>query len=142
MDLRPGGKWRYVSSAPDRDDIEFYGEYLEIVPPERMKWTFMFDSRGRRTPGWTGDVDAGRRRWEDADARHIAHGISGGHRRCPGDRHDAGRHRDLGPPRRPSAPQRRSRAAFSANRTFTTFVTSATGMGSSAWNRIVPFPAR
>ncbi len=46
MDLGPGGKWRYVSSAPDRDDIEFYGEYLEIVPPERIRWTFMFDVEG------------------------------------------------------------------------------------------------
>ncbi len=46
MDLRPGGAWRYVSSAPDRDDVEFYGEYLEIVPPERIKWTFMFHAEG------------------------------------------------------------------------------------------------
>ena len=46
MDLRPGGSWRYVSSAPDRDDVDFYGEYLEIVPPERIKWTFMFDVEG------------------------------------------------------------------------------------------------
>ena len=46
MDLRPGGKWRYVSSTPDRDDVAFYGEFLEIVPPERIKWTFMFDVDG------------------------------------------------------------------------------------------------
>ncbi len=46
MDLRPGGKWRYVSSTPDRDDVAFYGEFLEIVPPERIKWTFMFDVEG------------------------------------------------------------------------------------------------
>jgi len=46
MDVRPGGKWRYVSSAPDRDDVEFYGEYLEVEPPERFAWTFMFDVEG------------------------------------------------------------------------------------------------
>ena len=46
MDVRQGGKWRYVSSAPGRDDIEFYGEYLEVTPPERIKWTFMFDVEG------------------------------------------------------------------------------------------------
>jgi uncharacterized protein YndB with AHSA1/START domain len=46
MDVRQGGKWRYATSAPGRDDIEFYGEYLEIVPPERVKWTFMFDLEG------------------------------------------------------------------------------------------------
>ncbi len=46
MDVRPGGKWRYVNSASDRDDVVFYGEYLEVVPPERYKWTFMFDVEG------------------------------------------------------------------------------------------------
>jgi uncharacterized protein YndB with AHSA1/START domain len=46
MDVRPGGKWRYVNSAGDRDDVAFYGEYLEVQPPERFKWTFMFDVEG------------------------------------------------------------------------------------------------
>ncbi len=46
MDVRAGGTWRYVSSAPDREDIEFFGEYLEVVPPELLRWTFMFDVKG------------------------------------------------------------------------------------------------
>ena len=46
MDVRPGGKWRYVSSAPDRDDVAFYGEYLEVDPPKGYRWTFMFDVEG------------------------------------------------------------------------------------------------
>ena len=46
MDVRPGGKWRYVSRAPDRDEVAFYGEYLAIEPPERFEWTFMFDVEG------------------------------------------------------------------------------------------------
>jgi uncharacterized protein YndB with AHSA1/START domain len=46
MDVRPGGKWRYVNSAPDREDVTFYGEYLEVTPPEAIKWTFMFDVEG------------------------------------------------------------------------------------------------
>jgi len=46
MDVRPGGKWRYVSSAPDRDDVAFYGEYLTVEPPARFEWTFMFDVEG------------------------------------------------------------------------------------------------
>jgi uncharacterized protein YndB with AHSA1/START domain len=46
MDVRPGGAWRYVSSAPDRDDVTFYGEYLEVTPPAGYKWTFMFDVDG------------------------------------------------------------------------------------------------
>src|SRR5680860_1400094 len=46
MDVRPGGAWRFVSSGPDREDAVFYGEYLEVAPPERIKWTFMFDVEG------------------------------------------------------------------------------------------------
>ena len=43
MDLRPGGSWRYVSVDADGNEFAFYGEYLEIVPPEKIRWTFMFD---------------------------------------------------------------------------------------------------
>jgi uncharacterized protein YndB with AHSA1/START domain len=46
MDVRPGGKWRYLSHATDRDDVSFYGEYLEVDPPKGFKWTFMFDVEG------------------------------------------------------------------------------------------------
>ena len=46
MDVRPGGTWRYVSHAPDRDDVAFFGEYLEIDPPKGFTWTFMFDVEG------------------------------------------------------------------------------------------------
>lgn len=43
MDVRPGGKWRYVSVDADGNEFAFYGDYLEVVPPERIRWTFMFD---------------------------------------------------------------------------------------------------
>ena len=33
-------------SRTDRDDVTFYGEYLEIDPPAGFKWTFMFDVEG------------------------------------------------------------------------------------------------
>ena len=46
MDVRPGGKWRYVSRDVSRDDVVFYGEYLAIDPPRRFEWTFMFDVEG------------------------------------------------------------------------------------------------
>ena len=46
MDVRVGGTWRYVSSAPDRDDVTFHGTYLEIDPPARYRWTFLFDVEG------------------------------------------------------------------------------------------------
>jgi uncharacterized protein YndB with AHSA1/START domain len=51
MDVRPGGAWRYISHAPDREDVAFYGEYLEIDPPNGFKWTFMFDVEGMGPQG-------------------------------------------------------------------------------------------
>jgi uncharacterized protein YndB with AHSA1/START domain len=51
MDVRPGGKWRYVSSAPHREDVAFFGEYLEVTPPDRIRWTFMFDVDGQGPQG-------------------------------------------------------------------------------------------
>jgi uncharacterized protein YndB with AHSA1/START domain len=46
MDVRPGGKWRFVSTDDAGTEFTFYGEYLEVVPPERITWTFMFDVEG------------------------------------------------------------------------------------------------
>ena len=46
LDVRPGGRWRFVSTAPDREDVAFYGEFLEVRPPEGFRWTFMFDVEG------------------------------------------------------------------------------------------------
>jgi uncharacterized protein YndB with AHSA1/START domain len=46
MDVRPGGAWKYVSHEADREDVTFYGEYLEVDPPNGYKWTFMFDVEG------------------------------------------------------------------------------------------------
>lgn len=40
MDFRPGGKWRYVMRKANGKEYAFSGEYLEIVPPERLVWTF------------------------------------------------------------------------------------------------------
>jgi uncharacterized protein YndB with AHSA1/START domain len=51
MDVRPGGKWRYVSRAPHREDVAFFGEYLEVTPPDRIRWTFMFDVDGQGPQG-------------------------------------------------------------------------------------------
>lgn len=41
VDLRPGGKWHYINRHP-KGDAEFYGEYREIVPPERIVFTEIF----------------------------------------------------------------------------------------------------
>ncbi|HEX2194721.1 MAG TPA: SRPBCC family protein [Candidatus Limnocylindria bacterium] len=45
-DLRPGGRWRYVTRDRDGNDYTFYGEILEVEPPSKIKWTFMFDVEG------------------------------------------------------------------------------------------------
>jgi uncharacterized protein YndB with AHSA1/START domain len=43
IDLRLGGEWRYVEMAADGNEYPFCGEYLEVVPPERLVHTFVFD---------------------------------------------------------------------------------------------------
>jgi uncharacterized protein YndB with AHSA1/START domain len=41
MDVRPGGAWRATMLfGPDRLVIEWRGEYLEVVAPERLVLTF------------------------------------------------------------------------------------------------------
>ena len=39
IDLRPGGRWRYVLRSPDGAEHGFGGEYREIAPPERLVYT-------------------------------------------------------------------------------------------------------
>ncbi len=40
MDVRPGGKWSLTMFAPpDRRRIDWKGEYLEVVAPERLSFT-------------------------------------------------------------------------------------------------------
>ena len=51
LDGRTGGTWRFLSSGPDREDVEFFGEFVEVVPPERFTWTFMFDVDGAGPQG-------------------------------------------------------------------------------------------
>ena len=43
IDLRPGGKWRFVGRTPTGDIPAFYGEFREIVPPERIVQTEYFE---------------------------------------------------------------------------------------------------
>ena len=99
MDVRPGGKWRYVSSAPDRDDVAFYGEYLEVEPPERFAWTFMFDVEGIGPQGRPRDLLLRRDRRKDHGHLGRDHGFGGGDRRRVGLWHGEGRDRNVGSPR-------------------------------------------
>ena len=43
IDLREGGKWRYVMVTPDGFEVGFHGEYLEIVPNDRLVSTEAFE---------------------------------------------------------------------------------------------------
>ena len=36
IDLRVGGKWRYAMVTPDGFEVAFHGEYVELVPDERI----------------------------------------------------------------------------------------------------------
>jgi uncharacterized protein YndB with AHSA1/START domain len=42
IDLRVGGKWRYALRTENGDDVVFYGEFLEIVPDEKIVQTEVF----------------------------------------------------------------------------------------------------
>ncbi|XXY52021.1 SRPBCC family protein [Sorangium sp. So ce269] len=42
IDLRPGGKWRFVNRHP-QGEAAFHGEYKEITPPSRLVFTEIFE---------------------------------------------------------------------------------------------------
>jgi uncharacterized protein YndB with AHSA1/START domain len=42
IDLRPGGKWRFVNRHPN-GEAGFNGEYREITPPSRLVFTEIFE---------------------------------------------------------------------------------------------------
>ncbi len=71
MDLRPGGRWRYVSVDAEGNEFAFYGEYLEIVPPEMIRWTFMFDVEGVGPQGGPETLTL-----EDRDGKTVMRAVS------------------------------------------------------------------
>jgi uncharacterized protein YndB with AHSA1/START domain len=42
LDLRPGGGWRFLNRG-DEGEFAFRGEFREIVPPEKIVWTFEWE---------------------------------------------------------------------------------------------------
>jgi uncharacterized protein YndB with AHSA1/START domain len=42
IDLRVGGSWRYAGRTPSGEEFAFYGEFLELVPHERIVQTETF----------------------------------------------------------------------------------------------------
>ncbi len=43
IDLRVGGKWRYVMVANEGFEVGFHGDYREIVPNERLVFTEVYE---------------------------------------------------------------------------------------------------
>jgi uncharacterized protein YndB with AHSA1/START domain len=43
IDLRVGGRWRYVMVTGDGKEVGFHGEFLEIVPDERIVSTEIYE---------------------------------------------------------------------------------------------------
>jgi uncharacterized protein YndB with AHSA1/START domain len=46
MDMRPGGAWHAVMRSPDGKEYPQSGVYREIVPPERLVFTLIWDDEG------------------------------------------------------------------------------------------------
>jgi uncharacterized protein YndB with AHSA1/START domain len=51
IDLRVGGKWRYVMITPEGFEVGFHGEYREIVANERLVSTEAFEGAQSDYPG-------------------------------------------------------------------------------------------
>jgi uncharacterized protein YndB with AHSA1/START domain len=43
VDLRPGGTWRYAMIANGGFEVAFHGEYLEVIPGEKIISTEIFE---------------------------------------------------------------------------------------------------
>jgi len=43
MDVRPGGRWRYVQRDPQGNEHAFHGVYHDIAAPERLVFTFEYE---------------------------------------------------------------------------------------------------
>lgn len=54
MDVRPGGKYRFVMRAPDGKDYPVKGVYREVVPPSRLVFTM---DCSEHAPEWHDLVD-------------------------------------------------------------------------------------
>ncbi len=102
MDVRVGGRWRWVAHTPD-GDAPFSGEYLEIEPPGRLVNTEMFDV----PPYNEGEPAVVTQTLEDLDGKTkltspIALPDGRGARGRARDGHGRRSHRELGPPGRGS----------------------------------------
>lgn len=42
IDLRPGGAWQFLKSSDDEKSVGFEGEYIEIDPDKRLRFTWSY----------------------------------------------------------------------------------------------------
>jgi uncharacterized protein YndB with AHSA1/START domain len=42
MDVRPGGKWQYITHTQGGEVVDFHGTYREVVAPEKLVYSFLF----------------------------------------------------------------------------------------------------
>ncbi len=45
LDLRPGGKWRFVQRMPNGQEMVFTGTYVEVRPVTRIVYTYMIEGQ-------------------------------------------------------------------------------------------------
>jgi uncharacterized protein YndB with AHSA1/START domain len=48
MDPRPGGRWRHCLRSVETGDLWHHGVFREVVPPERLVFTFAWEEEGER----------------------------------------------------------------------------------------------
>jgi uncharacterized protein YndB with AHSA1/START domain len=53
VDLRVGGRWRYVHEDDDGFEVAFHGEFKEIVPAERIVSTEVYEGASQPVEGDT-----------------------------------------------------------------------------------------
>lgn len=68
-DVRPGGRWRYVSRDADGTEYGFRGVYHDIVAPDRVVQTFEFE-------GMPGHVSLDTATLEEVDGKTKYVGVS------------------------------------------------------------------
>ncbi|GHD26652.1 ATPase [Nocardiopsis kunsanensis] len=68
-DVRAGGRWRFVESAPDGAEYGFRGVFHEVAAPERMVQTFEFE-------GMPGHVSMDTYTLEERDGRTLYTSVS------------------------------------------------------------------
>jgi uncharacterized protein YndB with AHSA1/START domain len=62
FDVRPGGKWK-ISHADGTRIVTFFGEYREVVKPERLSRTFCFGDFPPIEESYVFHDEDGRRDW-------------------------------------------------------------------------------